>query len=126
MLDYAVTNPYEIITYRASDMVIDGHIDASYFFVSSSRSRAGVHFYMTEESETPLNNGAVMTTSKIIKAVMSSAAEAELCTLFVNCRESIPAQIVLKEMGHKHTPTPMQTDNTTALGVVNKTFSVNG
>ena len=93
LLDYAVTHPDAIITYRASDMVIDGHSDASYFFVSSSRSRAGVHFYMTEESETPLNNGAVMTISQIIKAVIFLAAETELCTLFVNCRESIPARI---------------------------------
>ena len=50
---------------------------------------------------------------------MSSAGEAELCTLCVNFREAIPAQIVLEEMGHKQPPTPMQTDNKTALGVVN-------
>ena len=50
---------------------------------------------------------------------MSSAAEAELCALFINCREAVPEMTTLEEMGHKHPPTPMQTDNTTALGVVN-------
>ena len=61
-----------------------------------------------------------MTISQIIKAVMSSAAEAELCALFVNFREAIPARIVLEEMEHNQSPTPIQTDNTTTLGVVNK------
>ena len=49
---------------------------------------------------------------------MSSAAEAELGVLFVNCREAIPAQHAFEEMGHKQPTTPMQTDNTTALGVI--------
>ena len=74
---------------------------------------------MTDESATPPKNGAVMTISQTIKAVMSQAAEAELCALFVNFREAIPARIVLEEMGHKQPPTPIQTDNTTALGVAN-------
>ena len=74
---------------------------------------------MTDESEYPPNNSAVMTISQIIKAVMSLAAEAELCALFVNCHGVIPARIVLEEMGHKQLPTPMHTYNTTALGLVN-------
>ena len=49
---------------------------------------------------------------------MSSAAEAELSALFINCREAIPARQALEEMGHKQSPTPMQTDNTTAHGFV--------
>ena len=73
---------------------------------------------MNKSANTP-NNGAVMTISKILKAVMSLAAEAELCALFVNCREVIPAQIVLEDMGHKQTTTHMKTDNTTAIGVEN-------
>ena len=39
---------------------------------------------MTDKSENSPNNGAVMTISKMIKTVMYSAAEAELCELFVN------------------------------------------
>ena len=74
---------------------------------------------MTYDTVKPPNNGAVTKISRIIKAVMSSAAEAELCALFVNCRKAVPARTTLEEMGHKQTPTPMQMDNTTALGVVN-------
>ncbi len=49
---------------------------------------------------------------------MSSAAEAELGALYINAREAIPMQHLLEEMGHKQPPTPIQTDNNTALGVV--------
>ncbi len=44
--------------------------------------------------------------------------EAKVGALY-NCREAIPACHTLKFMGHPQPPTPMQTDNTTALGVVN-------
>ena len=65
----------------------------------------------------PPNNGAVLTIAKIIKAVMSSAAEAELWELFINCKESIPSRQALGEMGHTQPPTPMQTDNSLSADV---------
>ena len=66
----------------------------------------------------PPNNSAVLTVVQIIKAVISSVAEAKLGALFINCDEEILARHALEEMGHKHPLTPMQTDNTTALGDV--------
>ena len=51
---------------------------------------------------------------------MSSAAEAELGALFINSREVIPAQKTIEELGHQQPPTPIQTDNTTALGFICK------
>ena len=74
---------------------------------------------MTDESAEYPNNGAVTTISRIINAVMLSAAETEIVALFINCHKAVPARITLEEMGHKHPPTTIQTDNTTALGVVN-------
>ncbi len=59
--------------------------------------------------------------SKILKAVMSSAAKVELGALYINAREAIPMRHLLEEMGHKQPPTPIQTDNSTALGVINPT-----
>jgi len=122
LLDYATTHPDAIVTYRASDMVLAGHSDASYLSESKARSRAGGHFFLASNSPYPDNNGAVLTVAKIIKAVMSSAAEAELGALYINCREAVPARHQLEEMGHVQPPTPIQTDNTTALGVVNNTI----
>ena len=48
-----------------------------------------------------INNGAIFTISQIIKAVMSSAAEAEIRALYINCREADPAQHTLEYLGHK-------------------------
>ena len=73
---------------------------------------------MASDIAVPENNGAVHTVAQIIKTVMSSAAEAELRALYINCREAIPARHLLKAMKHRHSPTPMQTNNSTALCVV--------
>ncbi len=53
------------------------------------------------------------------KAVMSSAAEAELGALFLNAKEALYLRQILDKMGHPQPKTPMQTDNTTAEGVIN-------
>ena len=72
---------------------------------------------MSNNAQLPSNNGAVLNVASIIKAVMTSAAEAELGALYINAREAVPMRIVLEEMGHPQPPTPTQTDNTTAVGV---------
>ena len=61
-----------------------------------------------------------MTISKIIKNVMTSAADAEIRALFINLRQAIPAQTTVEEMGHTLPPTPIQIDNTTSLFFVMK------
>ena len=88
LLDYAATHPYSIITYHASDISLAGHIDASYLSETKSRSRAGENFFMSTNTEPPPNNVEVMTISKIIKAVMSSAVEDELGTLFITANKT--------------------------------------
>jgi hypothetical protein len=118
-LDYASTHPDAIVTYHASDMVIAGHSDALYLSKSKAHSRAGGHFFMSNNTAKPPNNGAILTIEQIIKAVMSLAAKAEVEALYINCREAIHARHTLNFMGHPQTPTPMQMDNTTALGIVN-------
>ena len=72
---------------------------------------------MSKKSSITPNNGAVITITQINKSIMSSAEEAKLGALFINFREAIPERHALEKMGHKQAPTPMQTDNTTALGV---------
>jgi hypothetical protein len=77
---------------------------------------------MSSDGNNPINNGAILDLARLIKAVMSSAAEAKLGASYINAREAIPQQQTLEEMGHKQSPTPMQTDNTTALGIVNNSI----
>ena len=119
LLDYAASHPDAIVTYRASNMILAVHSDASYLSEPKARSRAGGHFFLSENEEDPTNNGAVLNTAKIIKAVMSSAAEAELGAMFINAREAVPCRKTLEEMGHKQPETPIQVDNSTAVGVAN-------
>ena len=104
-------------------MVLAVHSDASHLSESKARSRAGGHFFISNDSADPPNNGAVLAVSQIIKTIMSSAAEAELGALFINCRKAISVRNTLIKMGHPQLPTPIQTDNTTALGVVNNTIA---
>ena len=75
---------------------------------------------MSDDEKIPPNNGAVLNIAQIIKNVMTSAADAEIGALYINTRQAIPAKYQLEEMGHKQPPTPVQTDNTTALGFVTK------
>jgi hypothetical protein len=100
-------------------MILVVHSDASYLSKRQAQSRAGGHFFLTTEAEEPPNNGAILNVSKIMTSVMSSAADAELGALYINACEAVPIRNLLQEMGHKQPKTPMQTDNSTAFGVVN-------
>ena len=96
LLDYAASHPNVVITYQASDMVLVGHIAALYLSETKACSRAGGNFFMSNSTAFPPNNGAVFTIAKIVKVVMSSAAEAELVALFKYCKESIPSRQALE------------------------------
>ena len=50
---------------------------------------------------------------------MTSAAEAKLSTLYIMAQKMVAMRQTLIEMGWPQPPTPIQTDNTTAEGVVN-------
>jgi hypothetical protein len=90
LLDYWATNPDAILTYKKSNMVLAMHSNASYLSESSAQSQVGGHFFCSSNVEDPPDNGAVLNTSKILKAVMSSAAKAELGALYINAQETIP------------------------------------
>jgi hypothetical protein len=66
-----------------------------------------------------LTNGAVLIISKVLKHVMSSAAEAEIVAVFINAKEGAVLRTTLEELGHTQHPTPMETDNNTATGYIN-------
>ena len=123
-LDYAASHPDAILTFSSSNMVLCVHSDASYLTEPKSRSRAGGHFFMSDNSDNPKNNGDVLNIAQIIKAVMSSAAEAEIGALYLNSRQAIPARTCIIKMGHLQPPTPVQTDDMTALCFVLKNLQL--
>jgi len=59
-------------------MVLTIHSDVSYLSKAKARSRAEGHLFLSANNNHPTNNGAVLNVSKIIKAIMSITAEAEL------------------------------------------------
>jgi len=89
LLDYCATQEDTIISHRASKMILAVHSDAEYCNEQKSRSRAGGHFFLSDDDDNPRNKGATLTLDTIIKAVMSSAAEAELGALYLNAREAV-------------------------------------
>jgi hypothetical protein len=118
LLNYCNTHPETKIQYHAYEMILHIHSDASYLSEDEAKSRAGGFFYMgnATRNDKKLTNGAIIIVSKVLKHVMSSAAEAEIGAFFINAKEGAVLRTTLEELGHKQPPTPMETDNTTAKG----------
>jgi hypothetical protein len=76
----------------------------------------------TTKNDKKLTIGAILIVSKVLKHVMSSAAEAEIGAVFINAKEGAVLRTTLEELGHEQPPTPMETDNTTATGYSNGTI----
>ena len=119
LLKYLASQEEAVLTYNASKMILAVHSDASYLSKLKARSRAGGHFFLSNNSNIPPNNGAILNIAHIIKHVMSSATEAEISALYITAREAVYMRIILEELGHKQPATPIQTDNAMADAVVN-------
>ena len=103
-------------------MILRLHSDAAFQSEAQARSRAGGHFFMGNKADNQPDqpNGALLSTSTIMRHVMSSAAEAECGALFLNACQAVPLQTTLEEMGHPQPPTPIQVDNSTTSGFANR------
>jgi hypothetical protein len=124
-LDYCATYPNATTRYKASDMILKIDSDASYLTETNARSRSGGHFYMGNKADKPevRNNGAILNQTGIMRNVMSSAAEAEICAQFSNEKEGTILRTTLIEMGHPQPATPVKLDNTTAHGLATHTIT---
>jgi hypothetical protein len=121
-LDYMATHPDATIRYRASDMVLNVHSDASYLSAPNARSRAGGYFFLgsiPRDKSPIIINGAIHITCTILELVAASAAEAELGALFLNAQEAKVLLPILEELGHPQPPIPIHIDNTTTVVIVN-------
>jgi hypothetical protein len=118
LLDYVATYPNDGIVYRASDMILCAHANAGFLNESQSHSRAGAHIFLLENDPFPRFNGAVLSNAQIIKFVMASA-ESELAALFITARKMIPHCQTPIDIRWPQPKSPIQTDNSTAAGVVN-------
>jgi hypothetical protein len=92
VLDYLAAHPDAKVKFRALDMVMNIHSDASYLTEPKACSKACGHFFMgwLPKDNKPIKlNGAFHTLCLILQFVVVSAAKAELGTLFMNCQEGM-------------------------------------
>jgi hypothetical protein len=118
-LNYAATHQNAIIIYEKSGTVRIVHSDTSYLSKHKARSCAGGHFFMSTDTANRKDNSAILNLAQLIRTIVSSTTKAELSALYINACKAIPQQNTLEEMGHKQPPTPMQTNNSIALGNMN-------
>ena len=102
-------------------MILCVDSDAAYLVAPKVRSRAAGYHYLGNYKHT-LFNGPILVLSRILKSVMASMAKAECGGLFMNGQEAIPLRHTLKELGHVPPSTPLQTGNSTACGILNRTM----
>ena len=122
MLNYAASHPDASILYTRSDMILHVHSDASYLSAPKARSRAaGYHYLSNGSTDAAPLNAPVHVLVKIMKNVLSSAAEAEVGAAFLNAQESCPLRQTLIDMGRPQPATPIETDNQCAEGILNGT-----
>ena len=76
-------------------------------------------FFLASNADVLPNNGVILNIAHIIKHVMASTTKAELTTLYIMVREVVYICNILEELGHKQPTTLIQTDNTTAEGIIN-------
>jgi hypothetical protein len=123
LLDYLATHPDATTRCHASDMILHIHSDASYLSVSNARSRLGDLFFLGNKSpERDKLNGSILNVASVIKNVVASAAKSEVGACFHTAQSGAPLRVTLTELGHTQPPTPLQTDNSTAFGILNKTI----
>ena len=128
LLNYCATHPEATVQYKASNMILWCDSNASYLMAPKARSCGAGYLYLSNRpkpSDTdsgqgmPTMNGAIHVMCTTMREVMSSASEAKLGSLFHNGKEVYLLRLALKEVGHAQPPTPIQTDNSTAVGIAN-------
>eukprot|EP00804_Cyclotella_cryptica_P013709 CCRYP_016145-RA/>CCRYP_016145-RA protein AED:0.33 eAED:0.33 QI:0/-1/0/1/-1/1/1/0/103 len=100
-------------------MILGVHSNASYLSDPNAPSRAGGHFFLSNNAAVPPNNGAILNIAHIIKHIMVLVTEAELGALYITAHEAVYRRIILEELGHRQPAPPIQTDNAMAEGVIN-------
>jgi hypothetical protein len=91
LLAYLPTHPNATVQFHASDMILNIHSNASYFSKANAHSCVCGHLFMgwQPDASKPIKlNGAFFTLCAILHFVVTSAAEAKLGALFLNCKQA--------------------------------------
>jgi hypothetical protein len=108
MLDYLATHPDATIRYRASNLILHIHSDASYLSVLNTRSRIGGLFFLGNESpEQDTLSRSILNVAAVIKNVVASAVDSEVGACFHNAQSGAPLRVTLTKLGRTQPPTPL-------------------
>jgi hypothetical protein len=125
LLNYLATHPNTMVQFHASDMILTIHLDASYLSEANAHSRACRHYLMgwKPDPKCPIKlNGALFMLRAILRFVVTSAMEAELGALFLNCKQAKKIRLTLKKTRHPQPPMPINCDNSTTVGITKNTI----
>jgi hypothetical protein len=125
-LQYAATYPNGKLTFWPSDLKLFVHSDASYCSETGSRSRSGGFFFLgrNDTSGNDQINGGLGSQSKIMPSVLSSTAESEYASLFLNAKRACIFQNILADLGFPQVETEVWVDNNTASSAANKSIRI--
>jgi hypothetical protein len=123
LLDYLATN-FDATMIKASNMIMNLHLDTLYLSKANTQSRGCGHFFMgweTKGSDPSKLNGAFFTLCAILSFVVTSTAD-KLGALFLNCKKSMIFWMTLEELRHLQPKTMVHCDNATTVGITKKYF----
>ena len=109
-------------------MILYVHSDASHMSITKARRCAGGIYFLSDAKQkttdyktfVPLINGIIHVVCRILRNVMSSAAEEELGLLFVNAQYAEPVRTTSIETNRPQPPTPIQVENSISVGIYNE------
>jgi hypothetical protein len=110
VLDYLAMHHNATVRFRASNMVMNIYLDASYLSKTNARSRKRGHFFMGSlpSDGKPIKiNGAFHTLCLILRFLVASAAKAKLGALFLYCKEGLMIKLSLKDLSHTQPKIPV-------------------
>ena len=122
LMDYLATYPDVYLRFYASDMQLHVETDAAYLVLPKARSRIAGFFHLSSKfnkskpNQNYPTNGPILIECKTIRRVVTSAAEAEVAGLFHNTQTTLHIRHILEALNHPQHPTPIKTDNSTAVG----------
>ena len=67
-------------------MILTAHSDAGFNNETKARIRAGGHIFLSDNEPIHRWNEPILTIAQVMKYLLSSAAEAEMCALFLTAK----------------------------------------
>ena len=118
ILRYLKEYPNRGLTFKASDMIIKCHSDASYGSEPGFRSRSGGLYYFGNKNDDMIN-APFQVLAAVQKTISASVMEAEYIALFENGQNVIAACNTLLTMGYPQQTVTIFTDNACAVHMAN-------